>query len=66
VISANHHERVERAHALDHRIRLSAVPDKVAEHDHAIPGVYGSRRKDGLERVDVRVNVGEDQIPHGI
>ena len=50
-------------HAIHDRVGLRAVADQVAQHEHAIPprrGVLQHR----VERVDVGVDVGEDQIAH--
>ncbi len=63
MIAADDEPRVERPHAIDDRIGLGAIPDDVAQHEMI---VHVSRRvEDGLESVEISVNVGEDEVPHG-
>ena len=62
VIPADDRPRLELLYALDHRIGIGAVADEVAEHQRAIeaPGLgVGQARLEGLE---VRMDVGENQI----
>ena len=62
VIAANHRLGLERADAVDDGVRRGAVADQVAEHEDAIPRRGGG--EDGLERIDVGVDVRQDQVAH--
>ena len=56
----------EAAHAIDDAVRLGAVADEIAEHDHGVVAVRGGRVEHGVERVDVRVDVAQDQVAHAL
>ena len=45
VIAANDRERIQRAHAIDDRVRLGAVADQIAEHERAIPACLQAPRR---------------------
>ena len=61
VVAADDGDRAQPANAIDDAVGLAAVADEIAEHQQAIPAAL-DRGKDGLERVEVRVDVGEDKI----
>ena len=63
VIAADDGDRVQRANAIDDFVRRRAVADEIAEDEQVIPGA-GAASSTAVERLDVRVNVGNDQIAH--
>ena len=54
----------QAANAIDDGVRIGAVSDEVAEHQHGVVALRGRRAKHRLERFKVAVNVAEDQIAH--
>jgi hypothetical protein len=65
VVAADHGERLERADAIDDAVGLRSVADEVAEDEDLVPAARGSRVEDAVERVGVRVDVGQDQVAQG-
>src|SRR5439155_26486422 len=64
VIAAYDRQRFKRPHPLDDLVRIGPVADDIPEHERP---VVPSRARIGetcLERFQIRVNVGEDEIAH--
>ena len=63
VVIAPYHCDVRKGpHAVDDGVRVGAVSNQIAEHEH---GIGPAARLEGrVERLEVRVNVAEDEIPH--
>ncbi len=62
VIAANNGRRLERLHAFDHRIRIGAVADEIAEHQRALVPARLSLGQARVQRFEIRVDVGENEI----
>ena len=65
VVPANDDVGRQLADAIDDEVRLRTVADEVAEHEHAVPPA-GGVLEDRLERVRVGVDVGKEQVAHGV
>ena len=64
VVAADHRVRVEAAHPLDDRVRIGAVAHQVAQHQHPVVGDAGGGVEHGLERLDVGMDVAQDEVTH--
>ena len=60
VVAADERRGAERADAIDHRVRIRAVADEIAEHERMV--VVAGRVQHGLERLEIGVNVADDEI----
>jgi len=63
VVAADDGRGLQGPDTIDDRVGLRAVADEIAEHDRAIPASLGVL-EDGVERVDVGVDVREDEVAH--
>jgi hypothetical protein len=52
----------ERLHALDHGVGIGTVADEIPEHQDGI--AFAGRGQRGLQRLEIGVNVAQDQIAH--
>ncbi len=62
VIATDDRPDPKATHALDDSIGVGAVADEIAQHERAV--VAGGRRQRRLERLEVGVNVAQDEIFH--
>jgi hypothetical protein len=64
VVPANECEGVEVAQAVDHRVGIGAIADQIAEDERTVARARGGVGETGLERFQVRMYVGQDQVAH--
>ena len=62
VVIAEHRRVRAFAHAREAFVRVRSVADDIAETQHLVGG--RDAREDGFERLEVRVNVGDDRESH--
>jgi hypothetical protein len=62
VIPANHGGIGQRLHAFDHGVGIRTVPDEISEHEHSI--AFTGRCDRGLHRLEIRVDITQDQVAH--
>ena len=56
--------RSESLHALDDPVGVRAIADQIPEHERTIVRPPGGISQAGLERFEVRVKIGKDEIAH--
>ena len=66
VIAANQRVRLEVAHALADGVGIGAVADQVAEQQDLVVAERLGLGHDGLEGLEVRVYVADDQVAHQV
>ncbi len=64
VIAADDGVRLQAADAIDDGVRVGAVAHQVAEHQDALVGNLAGGVEHGLERLEIRVDVTQDQVAH--
>src|SRR5687767_256733 len=64
VIASNDLRRRHGLDAIDDGVGVGAVADQVAEDEHAIEALAGGGGEHGVERLEVRVDVADDEVTH--
>ena len=64
VVAAHDRLRTQFLDACDHRIGIGAVADDVAEAQRPIVPAGGRVREARLERFEIRVDIGQDEVAH--
>ena len=66
VIATDDGDRIELPHEIDDRIGRRAIPDEIAEDDDMIPGAVWGGIEHRFERLEIGVNIRQDQVAHGL
>ena len=64
VVPADDRDRLEGLDPGHDLVRIRAVPDDIAQHEHLVVAPRGRVAKAGLEGFEVGMNVREDEIAH--
>src|SRR5438477_497652 len=62
--AAHDGHRIEGLDACDDGVGVGAVADQIAENERAIVAAPGCLGEAGAERLEVRVDIGEDEVAH--
>ena len=66
MIAAHDSGRRQSAHAVDHGVGVGAVADQIAEDEGLVVSTSLRMAQNRFERLEVRVNIGQDEIAHRI
>ena len=58
--------RRQRHDAIDDGVWIGTIPDQIAEHQGPVEAAPLGQLEAGIERLEVRMDVGQDKIAHGI
>ena len=64
MVAANNGRDGQPLDQVDHFVRIGAVPHHVTEDEDALVVIGGRER--GLQRVEIRVDVADDEVLHGV
>ena len=65
VIPADHHLRFQELDAVEHLVRLGAIPDQVAQQDETVDGPPASVPQHDPEGVQIGVDVRKNEVHLG-
>ena len=64
VIAADDRDRLQRLYAFNDRVGVGAIAHEIAQHESGVERTSARVGKTGVERLEVRVNVGQDEVAH--